>query len=164
MGHIISPVSEAISNIWWIRPKPGRAFKVEKAVLIPKAGQRHDEDLLLMKLEGGGYACSRDLTKYAYLPGEYPWLDPVMKGLVALGAITQADMDAHVALCKQRTAERDLEWRAEQLWTGMKELGLEPTKAQRQFVVDHAKQGFLREHGLVEPEPYPSVGGCPDVE
>ncbi len=153
MGHIISPVSEAISNIWWIRPKPGRPFKVEKAVLIPKAGRNVDEDLLLMKLEGGGYACSRDLTKYAYLPGEYPWLDPVLKGLVALGAITQADMDAHVELCRQRTAERQMEWKAEQLWTGLTDLGLEPTDAQRQVVLDHARQSFLREHKLLDDDP-----------
>ena len=149
MGVIMSGQA-AIDRIHWVRPKAGRPFKVERAVLVPKAGHHHNEDLLVMKLEGGGFACSRDLSKFAYAPGDYPWNTPVMTALVALGAISQKDMDRHLEGVRQRTERQRREYQADSLWRTLKEAGLEPTPEQYQFCLSNASDRFIRENGLPE--------------
>lgn len=114
---IESPV-EAVSRIYWTNPKAGRAVNIEKAVRV--------ENEYLFKVKGGGFVYTgRDLSKHAYMPGDWPWNNQVMKGLVAIGAITQEDMDKHLAACKARTEAQNLRYARDNLLRTFKDLGME---------------------------------------
>lgn len=110
MGTIISPVP-AIDCIHWVRAT-GRAHKAVAVIVVPGPGKN---ELMIARLANGSFASSWDLSKAAYLPGSWPWTDAVIKALVKLEAITQADADAHLKACADYVQRRDVQHALEYL-------------------------------------------------
>lgn len=120
MGTLISN-QEAIQRIRFVNLSAAPR-KADKVVMV--------EGIVLVKLDDGTFATNRDLGDYAYVPGAWPWLPPVMRALRKLGAISKADMDAHLALCAAKSADRDKAWDREQVLKIAKRRGLELTAEQ----------------------------------
>jgi hypothetical protein len=89
------------------------------------------DGLILAKLGKTTVACSRDLSKFAYLPGKTPWMEPVLKGLRLLGMISKEAMDAHLARCEERSAAEERRYAKGTLIDAAKTLGITLTAAQQ---------------------------------
>lgn len=126
MGTIISPVP-AIDNIRWVRAT-SRAHKTEAVIVVPGPGKN---ELMIARLANGCFASSWDLSKGAYLPGSWPWTDGVIKALVKLGAITQADADAHLQACADYVRRRDARYALESLPDVAERAGISLTAGQK---------------------------------
>jgi len=135
MGSIISPVEE-IDQIFWVR-QTGRPMSARAIVIVPQDGQH---DLMIADLGNGRFSCSRDLSKYAYMPGSWPWMDGVIKALVKLGAITQGAATRHMAVCKEASERSSNRHRAEMLQRLADETGLPLSSDQQAFVIAHARR------------------------
>jgi hypothetical protein len=135
MGSIMSPV-EAVDQIHWTRAT-GRRLKARSIVIVPQQGQH---DLMIAALEDGSFCCSRDISKYAYMPGQWPWMDGVIKGLVKLGAITQSAAATHMAACAEASRRSSNRHQAEMLERMSEETGLPLSPEQAAFVAEHSRR------------------------
>jgi hypothetical protein len=132
---IISPV-ESVDQLYWPKRVTGRAIKADSVVVIPSGGQH---DLMIVKLANGGFISSRDISKYAYLPGQYPWMDSTIKALVKLGAITAQAASDHMAVCARNSERNQAKYNAESLSRLAKETGLKLSAEQKAYVAKHGK-------------------------
>jgi len=131
---LCSPVDE-VDNIWWPKRVTGRPVKAESVVVIADGGR---DGLMVVKLAGGGFISSRDISKFAYLPGQYPWMASTIKALVKLGAITQKAADDHMAVCARNTKRDEDRYNAETFKRLAEETGLGLSASQRRFVEQHS--------------------------
>ena len=134
---ICSPV-RAVDQIYWPKRRTGTAMKAASVIVIPEGGAH---DLMIVKLANGGFISSRDISKFAYLPGSYPWMDGTIKGLVKLGAISQQAADDHMAVCDKRTAERQAAYQADNFISLSESTGIPLSPAQQEYVDAHFKKG-----------------------
>lgn len=128
---IISP-GNPVEDIYWQKRRTGVVLKAESVVVVPDSGSGHD--MMVVKLANGSYISSRDISGAAYLPGNWPWTDAIIRALVKLGAITKANGDDHLALCQARIKEQQDGYRAHSLEATLKDCGLPATKAQQAFI------------------------------
>lgn len=133
---ICSPVS-SVDKIYWPKRRVSTAMKAESVVIIPDGR----DGIMVVKLANGGFVSSRDISKFAYLPGQYPWMEPTIKALVKLGAISQEAADEHMAVCEKRRAENAAHYNADSMVRLSEETGIELSASQRQYVSDNLKKG-----------------------
>ena len=133
---ICSPVT-SVGSIYWPKRRTGKAMKAESVVVIPDGGAH---DLMIVRLANGGFVSSRDISKFAYLPGQYPWMDGTIKALVKLGAITQQAADEHMAVCEKRSEERQAAYQADNFIRLSEDTGIPLSPAQQAYVDAHFKK------------------------
>jgi len=97
MSSIESKVP-AIAGLHFDKLPSGRPKKVVRVVCM--------KTLTLFVDQHGRLYCN-DLGLYHYTIGNYWFLEPLLKALVKLKAITQADADAHIKHVKESQARRD---------------------------------------------------------
>lgn len=136
---ILSP-NKAVDDAYWPKVKPNRAHKAEAIVIIPGGDGRNN--IMVAKLANGGYVSSRDISKAAYRPGSWPWMDGTIKALVALGAITQADADEHKKRCDEVNARSTAHYAASSLALALSEAGLPATPEQQAFIDANIKERY----------------------
>lgn len=127
---------EEIENIWWKQIKKGTSYKADSIVVV--AGN-NGNDMMVARLADGSFVCSKDLSKAAYLPGNWPWNTPVMKALRSLGAITAGAMTRHLEHCEDVAKRQEHRYRAERLLQDLKEAGLTPTQEQDDYIHLHSR-------------------------
>lgn len=132
--------NEAVDSTLWPKVKPNRAHKAEAIVIIPSGDGRNN--IMVAKLANGSFVSSRDISKAAYLPGSWPWMDGTIKALVALGAITQADADEHKARCDEVSARRTAHYAASSLASALTKAGLTATPEQQAFIDANIKECY----------------------
>lgn len=120
MGRLISN-QEAIENIRFVK-LGATARKAERVVMVDK--------IMVARLEDGCFAASVDLSGFAYVPGNWPWLTDMMNALVKLGAITPEQRDRHVELCEARSADRARAFDAQKLMAMAGQYGFDLTPDQ----------------------------------
>jgi hypothetical protein len=136
---ICSP-NQAVDNTRWPKVKPNRAHKAETIVIIPSGDGRNN--IMVAKLANGSFVSSRDISKAAYMPGSWPWMDGTIKALVALGAITQADADEHKKRCDEVNAKSKAHYAAFSLASALAEAGLSATTEQQAFIDANIKERY----------------------
>lgn len=71
------------------------------------------------------------LRGYAYMPGMWPWTEPLMQALVQIGAITTAQAEEHVRRCQAISDRKDRQYHRERLASLAEQYGFEITEEQR---------------------------------
>lgn len=118
---ICSPV-ESINNLYIEMLPSGRAISIEK---VARSG-----DTIIYLAKSGKLYTDR-IRDFAYLPGKYGWMKPILKCLVKLKVVPQKDANAHWSVCEKADNERSKKYAAESLEQDMKTLGLSLTPKQR---------------------------------
>lgn len=93
------------------------------------------DNLIFAKIGKYTVACSRDLSKFAYMPGKTPWMETVMTGLRRLGMISKQAMEAHLADCERRSAADERRYAKDQFIDAAKKLGIDLTAAQQKALM-----------------------------
>ena len=70
------------------------------------------------------------IAGYAFLPGAWPWQEPLMKALVKLGVVSQDDVDGHMACADAAEARSERRAAADAISRHVETLGLKLTKVQ----------------------------------
>ncbi len=121
MTVIISSVKE-IDDLHIDQLPAGKPLNVAKAVRI---------DRLTLFVTEDGRLYSDQLGKYAYCPGEWPWMNSLMRALHKMKVITKAQMDQHLALCECRSRARSKKHAAEYMQKLADEHGFELSDEQK---------------------------------
>lgn len=122
MPSLISTIPE-VDNLYMENLPSGRPIKIERAVRV--------DGITVMVGASGRLYCDR-LGKFAYMPGEYPWMTSLMEALLKIGVITNDQMQAHLLLCERKETERARDHDAEYLIKMSNRHGFKLTAAQRQ--------------------------------
>lgn len=131
---ILSPEKE-IENLRWTDLTAGRAYAAEKIAIVGGTSSAHR--IMVAKLADGTYASSYKVGKYAYPPSEHSFggrLGPILRALVAIGAITRKALDRHREAGKQ--ADERSRRRADSVLiaAALKRNNLKPTKQIERFI------------------------------
>lgn len=92
MARIVSPV-EMIKRITWVNPQSGKPFRAQRIVTVRDGHRR----VTVAHLGGDRFWCPDIERSAVYLPGRWPWVMPVLKALVAMDLLSQAEVDRHMA-------------------------------------------------------------------
>lgn len=130
MGGIIS-VSEMIERARFTSLKRGRVYKGAELIVMERRDGGTGPDVALVKLADGSFSVlgSRHTPNgnWAVLSYGVSHFDQcVLQALVTLGAVSQADMDAHVAAAKKAAERRDRDATVRRLLECCDELGVIP--------------------------------------
>lgn len=120
MGILISTVPE-IDNLYFKEMPSSRPVNVVKAVRVGR--------IYIFK-DSNGNLYSNKIGRFAYMPGDWPWVDDTMKALLKLKVITKEQMDAHLEHCKMNSERREKEYALQNITEIGKKYGFKLTKRQ----------------------------------
>ena len=129
MGHIMSRES-AIEQVWFDELKKGHVYKNCEVVRVSDTG-------ILIKRSNGRFSVyGRHFSpnkKIALLGwGLEGFSQSILKGLVKIGALTQAQVDNHIEGEKYRMETRDKRYAVERIRRACEELGVKvPAKVEK---------------------------------
>lgn len=120
MGIICSSVPE-IDCLYFKEMPSSRVVKIEKIVRVGKT--------YVMKGENGSLY-SNNVGKFAYVPGQWPWVNDMMKALVKLKVITQDQMKAHLDHCDKNDKAKKKKYALDDIKRLTKDFGIKFTDEQ----------------------------------
>lgn len=133
-SSIMSPVDK-IENLS-LHPFPaGRAVKIDRAIRVGST-------TLAVGANGKIYWTNKGGCHY--LPGDWPWLPGLMKGLQRLGVITAAQYKQHMEWNERVTKKKNDKYSAQGARRAFQSLGIKLTKTQAD-ALDLA-EGKVAEH------------------
>ena len=115
--------NEKLDNLSFEKPST-KAMKADVVAQI--------DGVLVVRLANGRFLTSaRDFHKWAYTIGhDTVFREPVVRGLAAIGFITQQEAAEHMAEHRRAKERRDEAWSIEQLTTHAAKLGISDVVAQ----------------------------------
>jgi hypothetical protein len=116
----ISRVPE-IDHLFVDQVPTGKVTKMTKAIRVDKVVVMVGENGRLYSTHG---------TKFAYMPGKWPWLIPFMKAMVKLKVITKQQCDDHIQYCNDVDERRTKKWASERILENCETLGIKLNKQQ----------------------------------
>jgi hypothetical protein len=115
MGIICSNVPE-IDDLYFHELPSSRPLIIRKAVRVGRT-------IILVGKNGKLY--SNTMGKFAYVPGQWPWMTDTMKSLLKLGVITKEQMDAHIDHCDRKEKAKQIKYAKKDIERIIKNFGVE---------------------------------------